>query len=247
MKTKVWAHRGASEYAPENTLEAFELAVEQGADGIELDVQLSKDGELVVIHDETVNRVSNHKGYVAEYTLKKLKTFNVNKRFPQYGKTTIPTLEEVYQLLKSTNLTVNVELKTSHNFYPGIEEKVIALAEKLGMTDRIFYSSFNHYSLLRLKKISSHVKTGILISDILVDAPGYAADLGMDAIHPHFGMLQIPDFIKSSKEKRIAVNPWTVNDEGHMKALAEQGVHAIITNKPDVCRKIVTIVSTHLT
>lgn len=239
MKTKIWAHRGASEYAPENTLEAFELAVRQGADGVELDVQLSKDGELVVIHDETLNRVSNHKGYVAEYTLKKLKTFHVNKHFPQYGKTIIPTLEEVYQLLKPTNLTINVELKTSNNFYPGIEEKVIALADKLGMSDRLLYSSFNHYSLLRLKKISSNVKTGILISDIIVDAPGYAANLGIDAIHPRLNILQIPDFVKSSKEKGIEVNPWTVNDETQMRILAEQGINAMITNKPDVCRKIV--------
>lgn len=85
MKTKVWAHRGASAYAPENTLEAFRLAAEQKADGVELDVQLSKDGELVVIHDETIDRVSNGSGYVRDYTLEELKRFHFNRLHPEYA------------------------------------------------------------------------------------------------------------------------------------------------------------------
>jgi glycerophosphoryl diester phosphodiesterase len=239
MITKVWAHRGASAYAPENTLEAYELAAKQKADGIELDIQLTKDGELVVIHDETVNRVSDHKGPVADYTLKDLKKINVNKKFLKYKKAAVPTLEEVYQLVKPTELTVNVELKTSVNFYPGIEEKALEVAAKCGMEDRVIYSSFNHYSLLRLKKLSKEAKTGILISDIIVDAPDYAANLGFDAIHPSLNILQVPDFVQNCRENNIAIHPWTVNEEIHMKMMLESGVNAIITNKPDVCRKLV--------
>ena len=107
----VWAHRGASGYAPENTLEAFQLAIEQKADGVELDVQLSKDGVLVVIHDESLDRVSDGRGYVKDYTLQELKSFNFNKMHPEYGIVRIPTLEEVYALLKNTGLTINTELK----------------------------------------------------------------------------------------------------------------------------------------
>ena len=93
--TKVWAHRGASGYAPENTLEAFKKAEKMKADGVELDVQLTKDGELVVIHDETVDRVSGEKGFVKDYTLKELKRLNVSKHMPSYDKKTrIPTLDE---------------------------------------------------------------------------------------------------------------------------------------------------------
>ena len=107
-KTKVWAHRGASGYAPENTLDAFRKAVEMGADGIELDVQMTKDGELVVIHDETIDRVSNGKGWVKDYTYEELKKFNFNKTHLEYTKEEIPTLEQVYRLIKLTNLTINV-------------------------------------------------------------------------------------------------------------------------------------------
>ena len=98
-KTKVWAHRGASGYAPENTLDAFRKAVEMGADGIELDVQMTKDGELVVIHDETIDRVSNGKGWVKNYTYEELKKFNFNKTHLEYTKEEIPTLEQVYLLI----------------------------------------------------------------------------------------------------------------------------------------------------
>ena len=124
-KTKVWAHRGASGYAPENTLDAFRKAVEMGADGIELDVQMTKDGELVVIHDETIDRVSNGKGWVKDYTYEELKKFNFNKTHQEYTKEEIPTLEQVYLLIKPTNLTINVEIKTGIVFYPGIEERVL--------------------------------------------------------------------------------------------------------------------------
>ena len=124
-KTKVWAHRGASGYAPENTLDAFRKAVEMGADGIELDVQMTKDGELVVIHDETIDRVSNGKGWVKDYTYEELKKFNFNKTHLEYTKEEIPTLEQVYLLIKPTNLTINVEIKTGIVFYPGIEGRVL--------------------------------------------------------------------------------------------------------------------------
>ena len=128
-KTKVWAHRGASGYAPENTLDAFRKAVEMGADGIELDVQMTKDGELVVIHEE-------------------LKKFNFNKTHLEYTKEEIPTLEQVYLLIKPTNLTINVEIKTGIVFYPGIEGRVLELTERLGMKERVIYSSFMKMELL---------------------------------------------------------------------------------------------------
>ena len=146
-KTKVWAHRGASGYAPENTLDAFRKAVEMGADGIELDVQMTKDGELVVIHDETIDRVSNGKGWVKDYTYEELKKFNFNKTHQEYTKEEIPTLEQVYRLIKPTNLTINVEIKTGIYFYPGIEEKLYLLEKEKGMQGKIIYSSFNHFKL----------------------------------------------------------------------------------------------------
>ena len=128
MNTKVWAHRGASGYAPENTLEAFELAAKQKADGVELDVQLSKDGELVVIHDEIIDRVTDGKGKVKDYTVRELKSFKANQTHPEYANSVIPTLAEVYDLLKPTGLEINVELKTGIYFYPDIAKKLLKLA-----------------------------------------------------------------------------------------------------------------------
>ena len=239
MKSQVWAHRGASAYAPENTLPAFDLAVKQNADGIELDVQLSKDGELVVIHDEKIDGVSNGTGLVKDYTLNELKKFNYNKLFPQYGYVTIPTLEEVYELVKPADLTVNVELKTGIIFYEGIEEKLIKLAEKMKMENSIIYSSFNHYSLLNLKKIKSNVETGLLFSNIFVGVPDYAVKLGADALHPIGYMLQLPGFIEESKAKKLKLHVWTVDDEKKIRCLAERGIDSVITNKPDTARGVI--------
>ena len=112
MMTKIFAHRGASGYAPENTLEAFALAMEMGADGIELDVQLTKDGEVVVIHDEVIDRVSNGKGLVKDYTLVQLRKFSFDNHMEGYENISIPTLKEVLELVKASKMEVNIELKT---------------------------------------------------------------------------------------------------------------------------------------
>ena len=136
-KTKIFAHRGASGYAPENTLEAFALAITQGADGIELDVQLTKDGIPVVIHDETIDRVTEKKGWVKDYTLKELKELTVLKnKFSEYSAAKIPTLEEVLDAVKASGIQVNIELKTGIYWYPEIEQKVADLVKKAGMEEK---------------------------------------------------------------------------------------------------------------
>ena len=137
-QTLVWAHRGASGYAPENTLKAFQKAVEMGADGVELDVQLTKDGELVVIHDETVDRTSDGSGWVKDFTYARISRCNYNRTHKEgYERAMIPTLEEVYELLKPTGLTINVELKTGVVFYPEIEERVLDLTARMGLEERV--------------------------------------------------------------------------------------------------------------
>ena len=150
--TKVFAHRGASGYAPENTLQAFSLAQEQGADGIELDVQLTKDGEVVVIHDETIDRTSTGKGYVRDYTLEELKKFSFHNHMEKYKGVKIPTLREVLELVKPGKMEVNIELKTGIFWYPDIEEKTMKIVEEAGMEDRVIYSSFNHYSVQKVRR-----------------------------------------------------------------------------------------------
>lgn len=240
MKTQVWAHRGASAYAPENTLTSFRMAAQMGADGVELDVQLSRDGQLVVIHDEVIDRVSDGKGYVKDYTLARLKEFSFNRGFPEFKDIRIPTLREVYELLKPTGLTVNVELKTGIILYEGIEEKVLELAEEMGMEERVIYSSFCHPSLIRLKALDASVKTGLLYSDGWVDTASYGVNqIGVDALHPALYHMQDPALMPSARKYGLAVHVWTVNEREHMEQLARLGVEAIITNKPDLCRKTI--------
>lgn len=249
MSTQVWAHRGASGYAPENTLEAFELAVKMGADAIELDVQMSRDGQLVVIHDEMVDRVSDASGWVKDYSLKELKAMNVNKKFPQYGTTKIPTLDQVYELVKPFGITVNVELKTGIWFYSGLEEAVVKLTEDMGMSDQVWYSSFNHYTVKKMKELRPGAKVGMLYEDGIYMAPEYAKTLGADGIHPAIYNLQYADVLEKCRELGLKVHVWTVNRKHEMKALVKKGVDAIITNYPDeavkICRNGFEAVTVH--
>lgn len=238
-KTLVWAHRGASASAPENTMAAFQLAAEYKADGIELDVQQTKDGKLVVIHDEMVDRVSGSSGWVKDFTYERLKKLNVNQQFPQYGPQHIPTLEEVYEMIRPTGLTVNVELKTGIIFYPDIEEQVLELTERMGMQERVIYSSFNHYSVRRLKRLKPDAKTGLLYQDGMIGVFSYAKKtVQADALHPAIYNVQYPDFFEECKKHGLKVYVWTVNEEEHMRLLCENGTDAMITNDPQLGRAV---------
>ena len=120
MASVIYAHRGASGYAPENTLESFKLAMEMGADGFELDVHVSRDGELIVIHDETVDRTTNGTGRIMDMTLQQIKALDASNHMEKYAGARIPTLEEVYSLIQGTDLLINCELKTDAIQYPDI-------------------------------------------------------------------------------------------------------------------------------
>ena len=238
-KTFVWAHRGASGYAPENTLAAFRLAADFKADGIELDVQMTKDGRLVVIHDETLGRVSEEKGWVKDYTYEELRKINVNRHFPEFGTQTVPSLEEVYELIKPTNLTVNVELKTGVVFYPEIEEKVLELTEKMQMQQRVIYSSFNHYTIRKIRRLCPDAVTGMLYQDGLIRPVDYARTIVQaDAVHPAVYNVQYPEFFEECRKYGLKIHVWTVNEEKYMRLLCERETDAMITNDPKLARRV---------
>ena len=220
--TKVFAHRGASGYAPENTLQAFHLAQEQGADGIELDVQLTKDGEVVVIHDETIDRTSTGKGYVRDYTLEELKKFSFHNHMEKYKGVKIPTLREVLELVKPGKMEVNIELKTGIFWYPDIEEKTMKIVEEAGMEDRVIYSSFNHYSVQKVRSLDEKAETAYLYSDVMLDVEKYAQNTGVCGF-----------FLEKYKASGLKVRVWTVNREKDMKKFIEEDLEAVITNYPD--------------
>ena len=230
---RIYAHRGASGYAPENTLEAFELAASMGADGVELDVHVAKDGELVVAHDEAVDRVANGSGLICRMTTAELKRLRFNKTHPEYENATIPTLREVFELLKPTGLKINVELKNSYIVYENLEEKCLKLADDMGMSDRILYSSFNHHSMLRMKAIDPSIPCGLLYEATMIESWNYAHRLGVNAIHPHFSELQVKDEVSHAHALGLDVNVWTVNDEADIVNCLRAGADIIIGNYPD--------------
>lgn len=238
-ETKVWAHRGASGYAPENTIAAFRKAVQMKADGVELDIQLSKDGEPVVIHDETVDRVSDREGFVRDFTLNELRKIDVSLPVPGFGFERIPTLAEVLEELKPTGMMINIECKTGIFFYPGLEEKMIKLVQDMHMTDRIWCSSFNHESVRKVQRLCPEMKTGFLISDVIIDVADYTAKNGAMALHPALYHMQDEELIGKCKRNGLAVHVWTVNKRQDMRTLCKAGVDAIITNYPDIARNVV--------
>lgn len=228
----VWAHRGASGYAPENTLEAFQLAADMGADGVELDVQLTRDNQIVVCHDETIDRTSNRKGWIKDLTLEELKKMNFDNGNKAYEGAQIPTMQEVFDLLRDTKLVINIELKTGIIFYKGLEEAIVQMTKANHYEDRVIYSSFNHYSVMKIKELDPEAKTGFLYADGTIDMPGYARDHGVSALHPALYNIQYPDFMKECREKGLDVNVWTVNDGKYLQMCQDAGVHAVITNYP---------------
>ena len=229
----ILAHRGASGYAPENTLEAFRLGMDMGADGFELDVHMSKDGELVVIHDETVDRTTNGTGLVRELTLEQIKELDASNGMAAYAGVKIPTLGEVFDLIRGTGQIVNVEIKTDECFYPGIEKACLDLAKEKGVEEQIIYSSFNHHTLIEMRRLCPDAKLGMLFGDIMLRPWEYAKALPVQYLHPMKMNIYVPDFAQETKNAGYGINMWTINDEETMQECLKHDA-GIITNYPDV-------------
>lgn len=233
MERVIWAHRGASRQLPENTLGAFQRAAELGADGIELDVSLSYDGRVVVMHDNTVDRTTDGHGEIAEMTWDQIRRLDCGM-----GERP-PLLSEVLEQLRGNGLRLNMELKSGLNprGFDGLEAKAVELVHEFGLEGRVLYSSFNHVALMKVKKIDSRAPVGLLYSNIMVRDWDYARALGAQALHPHYSSLYQPDFMKRAAEAGIIVRPWTVDDPADMRRFMREGAE-LITNLPDVALKI---------
>lgn len=230
---KIVAHRGFCREYPENTMLAFRQAVEGDCDGIELDVQLTADGEVVIIHDERVDRTTDGKGLVREMTLAQLQTLNAHGAFPgRFEFMPIPTLGEYLAYMADKRQFTNLELKNGIFDYPGLEERVIALIREYRLEDRCEFSSFNHFSMVRCKKLAPAIATGLLTSSWLVNAGAYGRLLGADFINPVYSFCTAEN-VAEVQAHGLNCNPWTVNDPTHMQMLAALGVESIITNCPD--------------
>lgn len=230
--TLIFAHRGYSALNPENTLKAFVEAEKAGADGVELDVQMTKDGELVVIHDEKIDRTTDGTGYVKDLTYNELKKYNAGHKFKKwFQKTTIPTLQEVFEWMTSNNLHCNIELKNGIIPYIGMEEKVIDLIRRYRLSDRIIISSFNHYSIVYSYRLAPEIETAPLLSESLYMPWIYAQSIQARGIHPKY-FRGLEDIFKQSIANGIAVRPYTVNKDPALKRLFALGCSAVITDDP---------------
>jgi len=228
VKEKILAHRGVSLTAPENTLPAFAAALEQGLAGIELDVQMSKDGHLIVIHDERVDRTTNGKGLVKDMTLEEIKGLDAGSWFAEkYYGVKIPVLEEVLDLIGQKEFIINIELKSGIIQYPGLEERVLKAVKKYGLLDRTIFSSFNHYSLVKIKEISEEAKIGLLYYAGLVDPWEYGKKLKAYSLHPFFPSVT-EQMVSECLEQGLQVIPFTVNDKETAKKLIDFGVEYVI-------------------
>lgn len=233
-----FAHRGFSRQFPENTMLAFEKAVEAGADGIELDVQLSCDGELVIIHDETLDRTAGEKGFVKDYTLQQLKDMDVSGVWgDRYGKMEIPTLREYFRRFQNIPLITNIELKTGVFPYEDIEKKTLDMIREFGQEKKVIISSFNHYSCIRMKELCPDMPCGLLEESWIVHAGKYGRDLGMEYLHPVYQAVT-EDYIKEARSCGMEINTWTVNDRSVAEYLVKAGIHGVIGNHPDMVEQI---------
>jgi glycerophosphoryl diester phosphodiesterase len=229
----VYAHRGASGYAPENTMAAFKEAVELGSHGIECDVQMTKDRRLVICHDETLERTTDGKGLIKDLSYNEVRELDAGSWFDsKFRNERIPRLLELLELVKDAGLLLNIEIKSGIVQYPGIEQKVLAQVAAFGLQAKVIISSFNHYAVKKCKEISPSVKTGILYMEGLFEPWNYMKSLDCECAHP-FYMALTAEISREFKARGYIINVFTVNDPKTAIELARMGADGIITNYPD--------------
>ncbi len=226
---KVIAHRGASADAPENTLAAFQLALDCGADGIELDVMLSKDEQLAVIHDDTIDRTTNGSGRVRDLTLSELQSFDAG------GRQKIPSLNEVFDQFGGKFL-INIELKNYASILDSLPVKVAWLVEEYGLAESVLISSFNPFNLPRFRRRMPEVPLG------LITQPGQSRYwiwrlFQYEALHPHLSDVD-KDLVSAVHARNRQINTWTPDDPDVIRRLAEMGVDGLVTNVPKLAREV---------
>jgi glycerophosphoryl diester phosphodiesterase len=226
---KVFAHRGASAHAPENTIKAFQLALDQDADGIELDVTLSKDGEIVVIHDDNVDRTTNGSGTVTKMSLAELQVLDAG------GGEHIPTLNEVFDLFGGKFL-INIELKNIRLFSHELSNNVATLIKSYGLMDAVIISSFNPFYLQYFHQQCPEVIIGLLTLPKMAQQ-WFWKFFRYDALHPYYKDVN-QALVERMHNQNRSINTWTVDDPAELLQLAKLNVDSIITNDPLRTRQV---------
>jgi glycerophosphoryl diester phosphodiesterase len=231
----VIAHRGASAYAPENTMAAFERAVDLGADAIELDAKLTRDGVVAILHDDTLDRTTNGVGRLRSFTIEEIQEFDAGVKFsPKFAGEGIPSLREVFQKF-SDEILLNIELTNYSSKRDDLPERVIQLVVELGLVERVLLSSFNPIALIKCRRINREIPTALVIHGreprLLRNI--FQAFLNYDFFHPHEATVG-----SEIIGKKLKIHAWTVNDELRIKELLTLGITGIITDVPDVAIQV---------
>lgn len=231
-KAAIFAHRGSSHTHPENTLTSFQAAYEAGVDGIECDVQLTKDLVPVIIHDETVNRTTNAQGWVRDFTISELQQLDAGSWFSEeFRNERILILEGLLNWATNKHVILNIELKTKIIPYEGIEEKVVHLIHQFELQKRVVISSFHPPSLILVNQLNPDLESAVLLMKRRYEPKEYAQKLGVRALHVHYPIAQA-QMIDQAASTHMPVRAFTVNDEATMLRLWKCGCEAIITDRP---------------
>jgi glycerophosphoryl diester phosphodiesterase len=223
----VTGHRGVAGLEPENTIRSFKRALELGVDRVELDVHLTKDRKLIVIHDITVNRTTNGQGYVWDYTLEEIKRLDAGK-----GEQ-VPTLQEVINVVKG-KAVLQIELKGLD-----VEEEVVRAVEKNRIVDEVVISSFRHFMVKKVKTLNSRLTTGVLFVCLPLDAPRLALDAGANGVHANVNFIDA-HMVEDCHRYGLLVGAWNSDDPKQMRWLIDLKVDAIGSNRPDILLDVVT-------
>ena len=239
----VLAHRGANKVAPQNTIPAFQKALDFKADGLETDVHLSMDGHIVICHNYTIDETSNGTGRVDEMALSQLKGFDFGSYFnDEFKGVSLPTLPELLDLTKSMKL-INIEIKPPQKDCD-LVKKVVEAIHQYGIVENSIVSCFDPECIKLVKEIDKNVKTGLLYENddlgheiMTFGVAKYCKQLNADAAHPHRKLITHKEVI-DLHNLGIKVNPWTVNKEEEIIRFTEWGCDALISDVPDYCLKV---------
>lgn len=233
VRTLNIAHRGFSGMYPENTMLAFREAVKIGVDGIETDLHVTKDGVIVVCHDETVDRTTNGTGFIKDYTYDNIRNLDAGD-----GEK-IPSLDELLTYIRHKGKLLNLELKNDVIHYENLEKNTIDKIYEYNLENSVILSSFNHNSMKKVKQYDSNMKTGLLYGLPIYKPEEYAVRMCADALHPLFSLIMDEKVIYNIKKSGIFINAYTVNREDDMKKLIGLGIDGIITNYPNILGKLI--------
>jgi len=238
MPPIIYAHRGASGQYPENTMEAFQAAVKKRAHGIELDVQLTKDDKLAVIHDHILDRTTSGSGFVRNHTMEELRKYRADKDSSLHlPRARIPALREVFQRFAQSPIRFSIEMKNLLFPQPQLEEKLIEMIRRFQLTERTVISSFNFDSLSRIKELDPFQSTALLYVGALKSPWEIATRYQADELHVPYDQLS-PELVAQAHAHDYPVIVWTVNSEGKIRESLAMGVDGIITNYPGRARKV---------